>query len=466
MVDVRPFHQFFLPSAQVVEFRPQVGPEGVGTRSRRTGPGQEAVRPVILIQARYGIAAVLHPEPLPHIHHLGLAVLRLKRIGKGAAVPQQFGVSLFRMPYGEFSEKRNLASQRRTGQKRHGDRPQHIRFASDNVAFIRQHAVGRAGHGPDRQLHGRPAFRRYRVHLIFRDDLLVQQHEGIHLFQQRGGQIVNLVAAFQKPGAFLQLGVPFPENPVVFVHYHRQIHRYGLDAEPLQKLSLVEDHRAEGLGPQPHLRHPHPLKIFDHAAYRRKFLQTPGKDVVFHPAAFYVRKRDPAPLQLPRQTEQAALAVGIPGTVRLEHVIQRRKNQYRLAKFPGQQSPSLLVAEVAVEQYDPVHPLAPEPLRRRAGVLLRDQHVHRCDSLGIHETHAVVRKRILYVLHQLPAALFRLLPVENPRPRRHVPPDRRQPDFHLIFEHHRHSSRCLYYPSRLSALKWHILPIVWTKLLY
>lgn len=154
----------------------------------------------------------------------------------------------------------------------------HIALAGDDVAHVGQNAVGRAGHGPDAQLHGCPALGGNDIDIVFLEDFLIEKHKCVDLFCKRRGILVHLIALEQDLRALLQLCIALFEDAVIFVDNDRHIDRNDVHAEALHQFALVENNGAERLRPQTDLRDAHTAEILDHTGHADEFVQAFGKD--------------------------------------------------------------------------------------------------------------------------------------------------------------------------------------------
>ena len=434
-MDVGAFDQLPLPGAQVLELGPQVGAEGVGAFRAFAGAGQQAVVAVVLIEAADGVLAVLDLEPLAHVHVLAGAAVLLQAVGEGAAVPEQLGVGILGMTHGELAEEGDLLAHGGGGQKRHRDRAVQVALAGDDIAHVGQHAVSRAGHRAHAQLHGRPALGGYRLHVVGLKDPLVQQHEGVHLLEQRRSQVVHFVAGQQQLRAFFQLGVVFRQNLVVLVNDDSQIDRHDLQAELLHQLALVEDHGAEGLGAHAHLSDAHAGEVFHHAADGSELPEALGEGIAFHGAGLDIAEGNVEPLQLAADAEQAALAVGVAGAVRQEAGIDGRPDADGLAHAPGYLRRDLFIAEVGVDDEHRVHLFLIEPLDHLFRVRFAVHHIHGIDALEIDKADVFGSKVLLDIFHGRAAALFSFFPVKDAGTGSDVAAHGRQTDFYVVIQH-------------------------------
>ena len=287
------------------------------------------------------------------------------------------------MAGGKFTQEGLLLPEGQALEEHLGDGGVHVAFAADDIAYVRQNWVSRAGHGPHHQLHGRPALGGNGRQIVFLEQFLIQQDKGIHLIQHRLGKVVNLVHFPHLGNARVQFLPPGGQNPVVFILHHRQIDGNHMDVKLLHQLAFVENHGAEGLGPQPHLTDAQPLKILHGAGNGGKPPKALGENRVFDAAVFNISKGNVHPLQLAAHAEQAALGVGIPGAVRLKHIVLGAPQQHRLADGFGHCPGHLLVAEVAVNQEHGIHLFLPEPLHNGLHIPVTVEHVHRVDALQI-----------------------------------------------------------------------------------
>ena len=434
-MDVGAFDQLPLPSAQVLELGPQVGAKGVGAFRAFAGAGQQAVVAVVLIEAADGVLAVLDLEPLAHVHILAGAAFLLEAVGEGAAVPEQLGVGILRMPHGELAEEGDLLAHGGGGQQRHGNGAVEVTLAGDDIAHVGQHAVSRAGHRAHAQLHGRPALGGYRLHVVGLKDPLVQQHESVYLLEQRRGQIVHLIAGQKELRARFQLRVVLGQNLVVLVDDDGQIDRDDLQAELFHQLALVENDGTEGLGPHSHLSDAHPGEFLHHAADGSKLAEALGKGVAFHGAGLNVAEGNVEPLQLAAHAEQAALAVGVAGAVRQEAGVDGRPDADGLAHAPGHLRGDLFVAEVGVDDEHRVHLFLIEPLDDLFRVRFAVHHIDGIDALEVNEADVLRSKVLLDVFHGRTAAFFRLFPVKDARTGSDVAAHGCQTNLHLIIQH-------------------------------
>lgn len=187
-------------------------------------------------------------------------------------MPQQLDVLVLGVADGELTEERRVLAQRRAGQQRHRDRAVHIALARDDVAHVGQNAVGRAGHGPDAQLHGCPALGGNDIDIVFLEDFLIEKHKCVDLFCKRRGILVHLIALEQDLRALLQLRVALFENTVIFVNNDRHVDWDDVHAEALHQLTLIENNGAKGLRTQTDLRDAHTAEILDHAGNADEFV--------------------------------------------------------------------------------------------------------------------------------------------------------------------------------------------------
>ena len=105
VVNIRSVNQLFFPFGPVARFYPEVISVCDRTIDSLNLIGKEQIISVSLIQSGDGDFSVLQLKIPLAIADSRLAALSVKRIGKGAAVPEQLGVVIRRMADGQVCNK-------------------------------------------------------------------------------------------------------------------------------------------------------------------------------------------------------------------------------------------------------------------------------------------------------------------------------------------------------------------------